>query len=457
MTSTNESLSGRLASFAAATSSADIPRAAFGPAKDLILDTIGVALAASGGAIGRILSGYVAEANGSPATATVLGSGMKVAPEAAALANGALANALDFDEGSHLSTHVLPAVLAVAEHHRLSGRDALDAFIVGYEAGARLTQVIDAGRRRQRGPTHRGWWHVGLVGPIAAALAASRLRGLDVQATRIAIGIATCSSGGFRRNMGTMAKALHSGNAARSGLQAATLAQRGFTADPDILDAPLGFLEAVCPPEDRDMDAVTERLGRPYVLEGTLRLKRFPACNPGHPLIDAALRLADDRSFSHDDIETIEADLHPFSLLRSEPDDGMTAGFSGAFLLAVTLVHRVFGLDQLRDEVVRDPRVRNLMKRVRHTPAGARETVTVRLRDRRTVSVDVLPVRRLPPGEAVRAKFRDCARSVLSEQALAAVEDQILRLDEQPDVATLMASAATTAGNAAQTRGSRAL
>jgi 2-methylcitrate dehydratase PrpD len=449
MTSTNASLTKRLASFAAETSSADIPPAVFGPAKDLILDTVGVALAASDGAVGRILSSYVAEANGSPATATVLGLGIKVAPEAAALANGTLANALDFDEGSHLSTHVLPAALAVAEHHRLSGRAVLEAFIIGTETGARLTQVIDARRRQQRGPTHRGWWHVGLVGPIAAALTASRLLGLDVETTRRAIGIATCSSGGFRRNMGTMAKALHSGNAARSGLQAAYLAQRGFTADPDILDAPLGFLEAVCLPEDRDMDAVTERLGRPYVLEGTLRLKRFPACNPGHPLIDAALRLAGDRTFSHADIETIEADLHPFSLLRSEPDDAMTAGFSGAFLLAATLVHRVFGLDQLRDEVVRDPRVQNLMKRVRHVPAGARESVTVRLRDHRTITADVLPVRRLPPGAAVRAKFRDCARSALSQQAIAAVEDQIMRLDEQPEVATLMELAGATSGKTA--------
>ena len=64
-----------------------------------------------------------------------------------------------------------------------------------------------------------------------------------------------------------------------------------------------------------------------------LRLKRFPACNPGHPLIDAALRLVHDQHVLADDIELIEADLHTFSLLRPEPWDEESAGFSGALEL----------------------------------------------------------------------------------------------------------------------------
>src|SRR5882672_6900762 len=223
-----------LAAFVAGTR--DIPQAAVEPAKNLILDTVGVALAAADRSIGAIIGRRVAEAPGVPATATVLGSGLKASPEMAALANGTLANALDFDDGSHLSTHILPAALAVAEHHRLSGQAVLDAFIVAYEASARLTQAIDAKRRQQRGPTHRGWWHVGLVGPIAAAMTASRLLRLDRDQTATAIGIATCSSGGLRRNMGTMAKALHSGLAARAGIEAAMLARRGFTADPAVIE-----------------------------------------------------------------------------------------------------------------------------------------------------------------------------------------------------------------------------
>ena len=240
----------------------------------------------------------------------------------------------------------------MTERHALSGNDLLDAFIVAYEAAARLTQLIDAKRRQHRGPTHRGWWHVGLIGPMAAAMAVCRLLKLDRRQTATAIGIASCSSGGFRRNMGTMAKALHSGNAARAGIEAVMLVRRGFTADTAIIEAPLGFLQAVVLPEDRDVGAVTERVGRPYVLEGPLRIKRFPACNPGHPLIDATSRLVRDEHVRADAVELIDADLHTFSLLRPEPWDDESAGFSGAFLIAAILIHGDFTLDQLTDEVV---------------------------------------------------------------------------------------------------------
>jgi 2-methylcitrate dehydratase PrpD len=431
-----------LAAFVAETAAAELSHAAIEAAKDLMLDTIGVALAAASRPIGRIITGYVMDVGGEPASATVLGAGVKLPPVQAAFANGTLANALDFDEGSHLTTHILPAALAVAEQHRLSGRHVLEAFILGYEAGARLTQVIDAGRSHGHGPTQRGWWHVGLIGPIAAALTVCRLLKLDRRQTTMAIGIASCGSGGFRRNMGTMAKALHSGNAARFGIEAALLAQRGFTADPAIIEAPLGFLHAVCSPQDCDVTAITEHLGRPYLLEGPLRMKRFPACNPGHPLIDAALQLYSEHCFAADEIESIEADLRTFSLLRSTAQDELSAGFNGAFLLAVSLVRGEFGLDQLNEETVRDPAVKAVIKRVRHVPAGRPERLTVLLRGGRVVSAEIPPVRRLTTRDAVRKKFRHCAERVLSPQSIETVETQIFGLDEQSDVECLMNAAA---------------
>jgi 2-methylcitrate dehydratase PrpD len=441
MPAESEPLTDILARFVAETPAADVPNAAVEPAKNVILDTIGVALAAANRSIGRIIISHVAEAPGSPASATVLGASLKVSPEMAALANGTLANALDFDDGSHLSTHILPAAMALVERNRLSGDALLDAFIVAYEAAARLTQTIDAKRRQQRGPTHRGWWHVGLVGPIAAALAACRLLKFDRRQTATAIGIASCSSGGFRRNMGTMAKALHSGNAARAGIEAANLTRRGFSADLAILESPLGFLQAVVLPQDCDSSAITERLGRTYVLEGPLRMKRFPACNPGHPLIDAALRLVHGQHVRADDIELIEADLHTFSLLRPEPWDEESAGFSGAFLIAATLVHGAFTLDQLTDEAVHDSRIKALIKRIRAAPARENETITVTLRGNRKVGADVLPVRRLNEADAIREKFRTCAAQALAPQSVELLESQILMLDAQPDIGRLMAAA----------------
>jgi 2-methylcitrate dehydratase PrpD len=441
MTTEGPPLTDILAAFVAATPATDVPAATVEPAKNVILDTVGVALAAAGRPVGRIITEHVTQAPGTPATASVLGAGLKVSPEMAALANGTLANALDFDDGSHLSTHILPAALAVTEHRGLAGRALLDAFIVAHEAAARLTQVIDVKRRQQGGPTHRGWWHVGLIGPIAATLAVCRLHKMDRRQIATAIGIASCSSGGFRRNMGTMAKALHSGNAARAGIEAATLAGRGFTADTAILESPLGFLQAVVLPQDRDITAVAERLGRPYVLEGPQRIKRFPACNPGHPLIDAALRLVHEQHVRADEVESLAADLHTFSLLRLDPWDEDSAGFSGAFLIAVTLIHGTFTLDQLTAEAVHDPRVTALMRRIRHVPAGDTETMTVALRGGRTVRTEVPPVRRLTQREPICEKFRTCAASVLTAQSIEILQEQILTLDTQPNVTRMMQAA----------------
>jgi 2-methylcitrate dehydratase PrpD len=430
-----------LAAFVAGTASVAIPSSARAPAKSVILDTIGVALAASVRPIGKIIVRQVAESAGTPASATVLGAGFKAAPAMAALANGTLANALDFDDGSHLPTHILPAALAIAEHLGRSGAQTLDAFILAYEAAARLTQAIDARRREKRGPTHRGWWHVGLIGPLAAAMAASRLIGLDALQTATAIGIASCSAGGFRRNMGTMAKALHSGNAARAGIEAAMLAERGFTAEAAIIDAPLGFLQAVALPEDRDLSAITERLGRPYVLESPLRLKRYPACNPGHALIDAALRLVNERRISADAIESITVDLRPFSLLRPEPSDEESAGFSGAFLIAATLIHGALTLDQVSHGVLNDPRVKALMRRIRHVPAGEADVMVATLRDGRREEIDMRPVSRLSGPAEILAKFRRCATPVVGRAAAEILEQQIGHLEELPDLGRLMAAA----------------
>src|SRR5439155_3155836 len=137
------------------------------------------------------------------------------------------------------------------------------------------------------------------------------------------------------------------------------------------------------------------------------------ACSAGHPLIDAALRLVHEQGVSADEIESVTADLHTFSLLRDAPWDDQSAGFSGAFLLAATLVRGGFALAELSEEAVCDPRITALMKRIRHVPAGDPETVTVALRGKGTVRVEVRPVARLSAREEIRDKFRRCAEPVI--------------------------------------------
>ena len=434
----------KLVSFIVDTKPESVPASTSHFAKRVLLDTIGVSLASAYRPIGKVLCDYVRETGAGPATSTVIGCGFKTSAPLAAMINGATSNSLDYDEGFHVATHTVPALLALAERTNATGRDVLDALVVGYEAGAKFTRLIDAKRKQQRGPTHRGWWHVGLVGPIAAAMTASRLLKLDHRTTTMAMGIATCSSGGFRRNMGTMSKGLHSGHGARDGLEAVFLAQRGYTSDPEIIDAPLGFLHAVVDPEDRELSAVMEFLGAPYELEKAPGVKDIPACTPAHAMINTTVAALKRGGRPSADIERVDADLHHFSLNRDNPQDEDQAGFCGAFLVAAALVHGRVGLEQVSEEAVHEAPIKAMMQRIQHTPSSTKgvERVTIHYRDGTSVTAEgTNRPNRLVTDEAVAAKFHECASHLLDKAAIATIEEQVANLEKLPSIDILMTAA----------------
>ncbi|MDX1485391.1 MAG: MmgE/PrpD family protein [Alphaproteobacteria bacterium] len=435
-------LTERLVAFVRDTGAEDLPEATRVSAKYLILDTIGVALAAATRDVGRIITRFALDTSAQPATATIFGTREKASASRAALANGTMANALDYDGGAHLPTHLLPAVFAVAEEHQLSGAEALTAFILAFEASNKLTKVIES-RRRSGGssPTRRGWWHVGLVGPVGAALAASRLMGLDPRQTAVALGIATASSAGFRRNMGTMSKALSSGNAAAAGIDAAGLAARGFTADPEILEAPMGFVSSVALADERDITAITEGLGRPFALEGWPRIKRIPAVTPAHVLIDAAIELRDRDDVVIEEIDSIRAAMTPLSLFRTEVRDAESAGFCGPFLIALALTHGAVTLDHYRQEVFEDPQIRALMARVENAEPSemAGQTLIITLKDGREIASELKPGgQHLTDAGSVLDKFGRCAAKAVSKPAADRIRDVVLELENQTSLGPLM-------------------
>jgi len=404
-----------IAEFAVSTGIDDVPSEVIEHARLVILDTIGAMLAALDFPIGRITTGYVADLGGRP-DARIVGTDVRVSAPLAAYANGTLAHALDFDDHKHLSTHTLPAALAVGELVGATTAEVLAAYVLGREVGAKLGAVIEAQRKVKRGPTYRGWYRVGVVGPIAAAVSAGVLLRLNGIQMRNAIGIAATSSGGLRRNQGTMAKALHAGNGAGDGVHAALLPARGFTGDEAILEGELGLVSAICLPGEADWSGLT-RLGAPYDLAGKPGIKRFPSCSPSHRPVAAALRLWDENDFSVDDIVAVEADVHPFSLMRADPQEAIATGYSLPYLLAVAFLDGRVGLDQVGDSRLNDPRVRSLMAKVRHDPSAAPaegpERVTLRLNDGRVLVAEQAVKPDLHEEVPVTAKFTECAGRLL--------------------------------------------
>lgn len=412
-------LTQRLVEFVIETPSSKIPTAAKSSARRLILDTIGVALLASTHPVGELVTRHADALSGRERSSSVFGgSNLVVSANMAAHANGVMANALDYDAGGHLPTHLLPALFSTGERDKRSGADVLTAFILAYEAAAALTRVIDAARKAEGGPTYRGWWHVGLVGPIAAALAVSRLQGASIEQTRRAVGIASASSAGFRRSMGTMTKALHSGNASRAGVEAVMLASEGFTSDDRIIEGPLGFVAALTSPDETDVDAIVHRLGAPFKLERFPGVKKYPAVTPSHGVISAAVEIAHRPGFDPMTINRVEADFRSFSLERKSVGTVEEAGFCAPYLIAMGLIFGAFGPRELEPARLLDPRVQALAQKVIQIPKGSDPNNLVRV-----ISIDgrVLEARcrgeRLFDAAEVERKFRLCASSAVKGEA----------------------------------------
>ncbi len=182
-----------------------------------------------------------------------------------------------------------------------------------------------------------------------------QLHRLDVAATRQAFGIAASMSSGLRRNFGTMTKPLHSGLAARSALTALRLAQSGFTAAPDILEAPSGFFSTYGV-EESDPDVAVRDLGRPFVINDPgLALKKFPCCYATHRAMDGLLALRAKLGFEADGVEKITCRMPPGGmrvLTYPRPVTGLEGKFSLPYTLAAGALDGKYALDSFTDAAV---------------------------------------------------------------------------------------------------------
>ena len=221
------------------------------------------------------------------AQASVLGRAERVDIASAALVNGITSHTFDFDD-THLKTIIHPAgpvasaVLALAEHRGASGRDVIDALVLGIDVACRIGNVMY--------PDHydRGWHITGSTGMLGAAAGCARLLGLDEHRTMMALGIAASQPVGLREQFGTMTKPFHPGGAARAGLTSALLALHGFTASPRALEAPRGFVQVAS--DKRAWNEVTDELGERFEISFN-SYKPFACGIVIHPSIDACVQL----------------------------------------------------------------------------------------------------------------------------------------------------------------------
>ena len=357
----------QLAEFAVNTRYEDIPSAVHAQARLAIADAMGTVLA---GLNERpvVLLRELASAEFQAGQASVFGCDMRLAAAGAALANAASAHALDYDSISlsvsgFVASPVLFALLAVAEEQgRVSGRDLLESFVIGWEAEAAIARGL--------GVDHyaKGWHSTATLAHFGAAIAVGRLLKLDATGMRHAIGIAASEASGLRTMIGNMVNPFHVGKAARNGIVAARLAQRGFTAHASVLETKLGFCNAFNGPGNYDLDAMLSALGKPYdLVDPGLVIKVYPCCGLIHSALDGVLDLMRQHGLEATQISRVCIAVHelvPPTMCFDHPQTGYQGKFSAPFCVATALREGAVRLAHFTDERVRDPQMQRLMARV---------------------------------------------------------------------------------------------
>jgi 2-methylcitrate dehydratase PrpD len=336
-------------------------------AQDLVLDVVGLCLAARGTDYVRAALAAVTGSGRSTAIghAGVLDCGQ------AAIVNGMAAHGEDFDdtfEGGpiHAGAAIVPAVLAAAEEFGSHGDAVLRGIAVGVETACRLSLV--APKR-----VHQAGFHpTSVLGTMGAAAAVGAMLGLDRRQLVDALGIAGSMAGGIIEYLadGSWTKRLHPGWAAQAGVRAALLARHGFVGPSTVFEGTHGLFHGFARGAEGDFGKLLDDFGVEWVTE-TIAFKPFACGTMTHPYIDCAIRLAR-RGIAVDEIEDIVCEVGEGTVHRlweplaqkQSPPNAYAAKFSTPFCIAAGYVLGDAGLSAFTEETVRDPRIRTLMAKV---------------------------------------------------------------------------------------------
>ncbi|UZW53683.1 MmgE/PrpD family protein [Sphingobium sp. JS3065] len=418
-----------------------LPEPAVIVAKQCLLDWIGVSLAARNELIMRPLMDTCMFPE-APHEATLLGLGLRTRAIDAALINGTLGHALDFDDVlwtmGHPTAPVAPAVFALGEARGATGADVLLAFVMGVEAESRVGLLMAQPHYERGGHT------TATIGTFGAAMAAGYLLGLDLDQYRHAFGLAGVQAAGLKGVFGTMSKPFQVGRAAQNGLLAALLAHGGFTSDEDTLASLQGFTRAHV--DEFDTKSSLAERGMPYVRDALF--KYHAACYLTHNTIEAAREIQQALGYSVEQIGAVEISVLPRHLATCNiqvPRTGLECKFSLRMTCSMALLGEDTSAEALfSDETAQRPELVALCEKIAVIPSapGPASTVKVTLKDGQTftASADVsVPADDLAAQQSrVESKFRRLASNTLSSGTTQEVISLITALEDQPNVSPLM-------------------
>lgn len=355
--------------------------------------------------------------------ATLLGRKERVDIANAAMINGISSHTFDFDD-THLNTLIHPAgpvassVLALGEHIGSSGRDMIDALVIGIEVSCRVGKAVY--------PNHydRGWHITGSTGMLGSAAACSRLLKLDAARTQMALGIAASQPIGLREQFGTMTKPFHPGGAAKAGLMAALMARHGYTASKRALEAPRGLLQVFS--DKTSWLEITEKLGEEW--EIALNTYKPFACGVViHPSIDGCIQLRNQHNLRPEDIRKVTIKVHSLVLEltgKKAPADGLQGKFSVYHSCAAGIIFGRAGEHEYSDDIIKRADVVALRSRVEALADDrideASSDVTIETTDGKTLHVFIEhatgSVQCPMSDEQIKAKFMDQSTPIIGQE-----------------------------------------
>lgn len=432
----------------------DLPSDVVSYTKVLVLDYLASAMA--GYKVNKVFNRAVLEVigkMGGKPESTVLFGGGRLPAAHAGLINAVYGHGADLDDGNrtatgHPGTSIIPAVLSLAEAHGLCGKDAITAIVTGYDVYVRLGNIML--------PSHflRGFHSTGTIGAVAAGAASAKILGLDEDGVRRSISLAAVQASGLHEvsDSGQMAKPINPGNAARTGIVSALLAQAGAEAPKDPLEGEKGFLKAFA--DGADWSTLPDDLGKHFKIN-TCYIKLYPACRHAHAPVDAAKRLREAGIPEPNAIEAIKIYTYPSAIQIAgnifEPKNEDEAKLSITFATATAMVSGHFTLDDLKNgghlsdevkaligkmQIVNEPALQNKEAGIR----GAR--IDILLKDGSVKSETILLPKGDPEvplqGNDMSEKLRSCASSLYDNETQQKLYDTAMGLDELDSVSKLM-------------------
>ncbi|MEK0416645.1 MAG: hypothetical protein RI949_651 [Pseudomonadota bacterium] len=331
-------LTARLVAQSLALRFGDLPLDVRRVARDCVVDWLACTLAG----LSEPVSGVVAEAatdEGSHAQASFVGRRTMGSVQQAALVNGTASHALDYDDVNlcvpgHMTVAILPAVLALAEHHGVDGAQVLASFTAGYEFACRIGRLVE--------PAHyaNGFHATATIGCLGAAVACGHLLQLGEDRTCHAVGVAATQAAGMKAMFGTMAKPLHAGLAARAGLQSALWAAKGFTSRTDAIECGQGFA-ALHGQDFRLDDALATPSGGFHLLSNLFKF--HAACYSTHATIEAVSALRQSHGLKPADLDQIHVVAGEGCTICNIPSP--TTHLEAKFSLRATAAFAMLGID----------------------------------------------------------------------------------------------------------------